>query len=79
LERIVILNLHQYDGSGDRKGVTVHLEKLGSIKQVEVRRLHAEAGTAAGGFDVNQQNITYAGQQWSYEVDQDKGARHGSD
>ncbi|KAF7325385.1 F-box only protein 21 [Mycena venus] len=73
LARIAIVNLRRYDGKGIRNAVQVHLHNLGSVSQVKVRRLHADAGTAAGGFDVDRNNITYAGQQWSYEVDQGKG------
>lgn len=76
LARIAIVNLRQYDGKGPRNAVKVHLDKLGSVSQVQVRRLHADAGTAAGGFDVNGNNITYAGQQWSHEVD--NGSSHGT-
>jgi hypothetical protein len=28
---------------------------------------------AAGGFDVNKKNITYSGQQWSFDVDDGNG------
>jgi hypothetical protein len=45
---------------------------LGSIAEVCVRRLQAAAGMAAGGFDVNKKNITYSGQQWSFDVDDGK-------
>lgn len=73
LARVAIVNLRPYDGNGARKGASIHLVNLGSTSQVRVRRLHAAAGMAAGGFDVNKKNITYAGQQWSYDVDEGKG------
>ena len=76
LARIAIVNLRQYDGGGARKAVQVHLDNLGSANQVQIRRLSAEDGTAAGGFDVNGKNITYAGQQWSYDID--LGSGHGT-
>ncbi|GAB1312749.1 Glycoside hydrolase family 79 protein [Madurella fahalii] len=76
LARIAVVNLREYAGEGARNAVKIRLENLGSVGQVQVGRLHAAAGTAAGGFDVNGKNITWAGQQWSYQVDRGNG--HGT-
>ncbi|KAH6847127.1 hypothetical protein B0I37DRAFT_445426 [Chaetomium sp. MPI-CAGE-AT-0009] len=70
LARVAVVNLREYAGGATRNAVKVRLEKLGAdVSEVRVGRLHADAGTAAGGFDVNGKNITWAGQQWSYKVD----------
>lgn len=75
LARIAVVNLREYDGTGNRSAVKVRLNNLGTVSgnKVQVGRLHADAGTAAGGWDMNQKNITWGGQQWSYEADQGKG------
>jgi hypothetical protein len=70
LARVAVVNLREYAGGDTRNAVKVRLENLGAaVSEVRVGRLHADAGTAAGGFDVNGKNITWAGQQWSYKVD----------
>lgn len=78
LARVAIVNLREYaGGEATRNAVAVRLENLGAaVSEVRVGRLHADAGTAAGGFDVNGKNITWAGQQWSYKVD--RGDGHGT-
>jgi hypothetical protein len=47
----------------------------GEGKSVAVGRLHADKGTAAGGWDVNKENITWSGEAWSYRVN--VGKAHG--
>ncbi|KAF2265189.1 hypothetical protein CC78DRAFT_515682 [Lojkania enalia] len=74
--RIAIVNLREYAGQGNRNAVKIKLNGIVGVNQSRVMRLHADAGTAAGGFDVNGKNITWAGQQWSYKVNQGKG--HGT-
>ncbi|KAK4041106.1 hypothetical protein C8A01DRAFT_34837 [Parachaetomium inaequale] len=77
LARVAVVNLRAYGGEGTRNAVKVRLENLGAaVGQAQVGRLHADAGTAAGGFDVNGKNITWAGQQWSYKADRGNG--HGT-
>ncbi|KAH6635765.1 hypothetical protein F5144DRAFT_155425 [Chaetomium tenue] len=77
LARVAVVNLREYAGGATRNAVKVRLQNLGAaVGQVQVGRLHADAGTAAGGFDVNGKNITWAGQQWSYKADQGDG--HGT-
>ncbi|KAK3299642.1 uncharacterized protein B0H64DRAFT_317221 [Chaetomium fimeti] len=77
LARVAVVNLREYAGGATRNAVKVRLENLGAaVSEVQVGRLHADAGTAAGGFDVNEKNITWAGQQWSYKVDGGEG--HGT-
>jgi hypothetical protein len=74
LARIAIVNLREYKGKGERKGVKMCLKEV-AARNVIVGRLRADEGTAAGGWDVNGKNITYSGQQWSYQVN--KGKAHG--
>lgn len=75
IARIAIVNLQEYTGEGNRSAVKVSLRNLGTVKdnKVAVGRLHADEGTAAGGWDVNKKNITWSGQQWSYQVNLGKG------
>lgn len=78
LAKIVVVNLKRWGDANEnaRSAVKVQLKGLGGATKVEVKRLHADAGVQAGGWDVNEKNITWAGQQWSYKVD--KGMGHGS-
>ena len=75
LARVALVNLHEWNASDNtqRGNQTFALKVPSSIKSVTVRRLTAAAGAEAGGFDNGGQNITYAGQQWSYRVDNGKG------
>lgn len=74
VKRVAIIGLREYTGSGQRNAVQVKLKGLSdSVRSARIGRLHANAGTDAGGFDVNGKNITWQGQQWSYKVDQGKG------
>ncbi|KAF2192591.1 glycoside hydrolase family 79 protein [Zopfia rhizophila CBS 207.26] len=80
LARIAVLNLREWspssrNGTG-RDAIKVSLHGLGKAKDVQVGRLHAAAGTDAGGWDANSKNITWQGQQWSYGIDKGKG--HGT-
>ncbi|KAF2637824.1 hypothetical protein P280DRAFT_551970 [Massarina eburnea CBS 473.64] len=76
LTRVAVVNLREYSGEGDRKAVKASLEGLGDgVRKVVVGRLHADEGTAAGGFDVNEKNITWSGEQWSVAVN--NGRAHG--
>lgn len=76
LARVAVVNLREYAGDGARSAVKIRLENLGNVGRVQVGRLHAAAGTAAGGFDMNGKNISWAGQQWSYQIDRGNG--HGT-
>jgi hypothetical protein len=76
ITRVAIVNLRKYAGEDTRNAVKLHFQGLGSATQAKVGRMHADEGINAGGFDVNGLNITWAGQDWSYQVDQ--GSGHGT-
>lgn len=77
LERLALVNMRLYNGkNGQKRGKVTFRVKLGkSVKSAKVRRLHAGEGVAAMGFDFGgpSANVSWAGQQWSYSVDQGKG------
>ena len=72
LSRIALVNLVEWSASSNTTrgshNFTVSIPEK-SANSVTVRRLHADAGAESLGFDVNpHQNITWAGEQWSYQV-----------
>ncbi|KAK8124773.1 glycoside hydrolase family 79 protein [Apiospora kogelbergensis] len=79
LGRVALVNMRLYNGTrtpGDKRGVeTFRVPVPQGVQSVKVRRLHADHGAAAMGFDFGgrEHNVTWAGQQWSYSVDQGKG------
>lgn len=77
LERLALVNMRLYNGkNGQKRGKMTFRVKLSkSVKSAKVRRLHAGEGVAAMGFDFGgpSANVSWAGQQWSYSVDQGKG------
>ncbi|KAK8019360.1 hypothetical protein PG990_004498 [Apiospora arundinis] len=79
LERVALVNLRLYNGTqtpSDKRGVeTFRVPVPQGVQSVKVRRLHADRGAAAMGYDFGgrEHNVTWAGQQWSYSIDQGKG------
>ena len=75
LARVALTNLHEWNASGGatRPAQAFAVKVPAGTASVRVGRLTAQAGAEAGGFDNNGQNITWAGQQWSYKVDDGKG------
>lgn len=76
LARIALINMRQWhEGGGKQPGNhTFSVNVPGNATTVTVQALHADAGSEALGFDLNSnQNITWAGYQWSYSVDNGKG------
>lgn len=81
LARIALVNMRQWHESGgkQRGNHTFSVKVPGNAAQVTVQELHADAGSEALGFDLDpKQNITWAGYQWSYGVDNGKGHQVGS-
>ncbi|KAK8090139.1 hypothetical protein PG997_005100 [Apiospora hydei] len=82
LQRVALVNLRLYNGTrtpNDQRGVeTFRVPVPQGVQSIKVRRLHADRGAAAMGFDFGgmEHNVTWAGQQWSYSIDQGKG--HGN-
>lgn len=81
LQRVALLNLRLYNGTaaaeqGTRRGSEAFRVPVGEgVEAVEVRRLHADLGAAAMGFDHSgpAHNATWAGEQWSSRVDGGRG------
>ena len=78
LARVAVVNLKEWT-TGDenpRGNATVVLQGVGNVARGTLRRLTAEAGAGALGFDRDKsgsQNITWAGEQWTYAVDNGNG------
>lgn len=78
LSRVAIVNLKIWvegHSSSSRGSETFSLPVAAHVKTVSVKRLSADAGARALGFDHAgpTQNITWGGEQWSYKVDNGKG------
>lgn len=84
--RVALVNNKLWNGSGSggdddqRPSASFKVPAAGATR-VRVRSLHAEMGAAAMGFDychvtdgcTGNHNVTWAGEQWSYTVDQGHG------
>lgn len=80
-ERIAIVNLRLwYKGCGGPRSALKFNVNVGAIAKATLKRLHADQGVTALGFDIGGpgENITWAGEQWTYKVDQGKGHVSGS-
>lgn len=76
LQRVALLNMRLYNGTdGEERGEHTFEVEVGEVEEVKVRRLHADRGVAAMGFDFGgeKSNVTWAGEQWSHDVDLGKG------
>lgn len=75
-ERIAIVNLRLwYKGCGGPRGAMRFDVGVGAGSKATLKRLHAASGVTAMGFDIGGpgENITWAGEQWTYKVDKGKG------
>jgi hypothetical protein len=77
LKRIALVNMKLYNGTESKKrgSETFRFSVPDSVECVKVRSLHADKGVAAMGFDYGgtDSNVTWAGEQWTYGVDEGKG------
>lgn len=73
--RVALINLREWNStSGTHRGRSSFAIDVPSGKSnVTLSKLYAEAGASALGFDADGQNITWAGEQWSYKADQGRG------
>ncbi|KAI0376016.1 hypothetical protein F5Y04DRAFT_233229 [Hypomontagnella monticulosa] len=76
--RLALTNLRLWDGSasGGNRGKQTFIVPVGNgVKEAKVRRLRADKGVGATGFDVGGggSNVTWAGEQWSFSLDNGKG------
>lgn len=78
VSKVAVINLQVWveDGStGTRGEQTLSIPVPPWTRSFEVRRLKSTAGAQAMGYDYAgpSQNITWAGEQWSYKLDEGKG------
>ena len=79
LQRVAIVNMRLFNGSifknYARPNQTFKMTVGPNAKFVQVKRLHADLGAAALGFDYGGplHNVSWAGEQWSYAIDNGKG------
>jgi hypothetical protein len=73
LKRVAIVNVRIWNKSdGNGRGMRVFEVPVGNgVQSVRIRRLSAEKGSEAMGFDLGGKgdNVTWAGEQWTYKVD----------
>ncbi|KAI1388681.1 uncharacterized protein F4822DRAFT_429297 [Hypoxylon trugodes] len=76
-DRVALLNLKAWDkGSNkDRGSQAFVIPVAAGTDSVRVRRLHSDFGVWATGFDIGgaKENVTWAGEQWTYKIDKGKG------
>ena len=79
LQRIALVNLKQWSASSGttRCNQTFDLDVPANVSMAFVQSLRAGGGAEVHGFDVggSAENITWAGEQWSYTIDNGKGHR----
>ncbi|KAJ5578102.1 uncharacterized protein N7459_007066 [Penicillium hispanicum] len=77
LKRAALVNLNFWDESvkGHRGNATVTLHVGDTIKSATVRRMRADNGATALGYDLggHKNNVTWAGEQWTYKLDRGVG------
>ncbi|KAF5011589.1 hypothetical protein FDECE_2310 [Fusarium decemcellulare] len=77
LRRVALVNLRLYNGTRTelRKAETFTLPLPDAVEKIRVRRLHADKGVAAMGFDFGgpKDNVSWAGEQWSHSIDTGNG------
>ena len=79
LQRIAVVNMRLFNGSVtktyERPNQTFKMTVGPDATFVQVKRLHANLGAAALGFDCGGplHNVSWAGEQWSYAIDNGKG------
>ena len=77
VERVALVNLKEWneDSGSSRGSKTVTLKVDDDVSSATVRRMHADRGSLAVGYDWggSDNNVSYAGEQWSYAIDLGKG------
>lgn len=77
LDRIALNNMHSWMHSwGTLRPVRVIEVFVGhNVQSVRIQRLHADQGADALGYDLGgpDANVTWAGEQWSWKIDQGQG------
>ena len=73
LQKVAIVNMRLYNGTLDtpREREQFQIPVGDEVETVTVRRLRADLGVAAMGYDFGgpDSNVTWAGEQWSHAID----------
>lgn len=74
LARVALVNLKVWmaGNSGTRGKATFEIDGVDAT-DAKIARLTAKEGVSARGYDFNGTNITWAGEQWAYKIDQGNG------
>lgn len=76
-QRIALVNLHEWHkpSTSKRGTIQVTLDVGDKVKSAVARYMSSESGSFARGYDVGGQDeiVAFAGEQWSYKLDQGKG------
>lgn len=77
-QRIALVNLHEWnkDSKAKRGTSQVSLDVGDEVKSAEGRYMSSGSGSFARGFDLGGQDevVTFAGEQWSFKLNQGKGS-----
>jgi hypothetical protein len=77
IERLALVNSKEWypDSSTDRGVASISLNVADGVDTATIRRLHADNGAAAMGLDLvgADDNVTWAGEQWTHTVDRGLG------
>ncbi|CAG8427349.1 unnamed protein product [Penicillium salamii] len=77
LARIALVNMKVWNENSNqtRGNASVTLNVGNGVESVTIKRLHSDKGSAGVGFDQGgpEHNVTWAGEQWSFKIDEGKG------
>lgn len=78
VKRVALVNLVVWSPSIGKERGNAHITLTSGqgFKAATVRRMHSDNGAAGKGFDLGDSphdNVTWAGEQWTYKVDQGQG------
>ncbi|KAJ6112160.1 hypothetical protein N7523_008221 [Penicillium sp. IBT 18751x] len=76
-ERVALVNMKEWNENSNsvRGSATVTLDVGENVTSATMRRMHADSGSTAVGYDWGgpNNNVSYAGEQWTYAIDLGKG------
>jgi hypothetical protein len=74
IARVALLNMKVWmpENYGTRGSATFEIDGVDAT-DVQIAQLTAEKGASARGYDYDKSNITWAGEQWAYQIDQGNG------
>ena len=76
-ERVALVNMKEWNENSNsvRGSATVTLDIGQNVTSAIMRRMHADRGSTAVGYDWggSNSNVSYAGEQWTYAIDLGKG------